>query len=249
MTTVDIAAENQAIIVPINEDYEWIQYNEDLRLLHSIRDDMYQGKSIIQALNSQKRFRNWISNDQTKELIEGFVGAGIPAPENKPNEVPGFQGYYVHRLFVNIVATWASPEYAYKIAILLDSHFENQRNELQNQINSLKPRTVPKKKEKNYHYMIYQEDLPENMIILHLTRRSHRSFSTEFQKIRDSNKCLFYRDNLPIAMTPNEDVKDIIKRLLPRPEYQVIMSKVRLNRRHLALILPAITEYFEHIHE
>ena len=52
----------------INEEYEYIQYNKQLRLIRSIDDDMYQINSIIKACNSNKR-ANDIS-DITKTLIK-----------------------------------------------------------------------------------------------------------------------------------------------------------------------------------
>ena len=51
---------------PINEDYEWVKYNERLRVLHSIKDDMYQMQSIISACNSNKRPQHWFENQSTK---------------------------------------------------------------------------------------------------------------------------------------------------------------------------------------
>ena len=33
----------------INEEYEWIQYNKQLRLIRSVKDDMYQMQSILTA--------------------------------------------------------------------------------------------------------------------------------------------------------------------------------------------------------
>ena len=62
----------------INDDYEWIQYNEKLRLIHSIKDDMYQMQSIVNACNSQKQIRHWFDNKSTKELLEYASGKILP---------------------------------------------------------------------------------------------------------------------------------------------------------------------------
>ena len=43
----------------INCDYEYIQYNKQLRLIHSIDDDMYQMKSIIEACHENKLCADW----------------------------------------------------------------------------------------------------------------------------------------------------------------------------------------------
>lgn len=57
---------------PINDDYEWIQYNNELRIIRSIKDDMYQMKSIIRACNSKKLSKDWFKNETTNELIQSL---------------------------------------------------------------------------------------------------------------------------------------------------------------------------------
>ncbi|KAI5544776.1 KilA, N-terminal/APSES-type HTH, DNA-binding family, partial [Trichomonas vaginalis G3] len=56
----------------INEEYEYIQYNKQLRLIRSVKDDMYQMQSIMNALRSTKQAYHWFENQQTKELLEEF---------------------------------------------------------------------------------------------------------------------------------------------------------------------------------
>ncbi|KAK8899824.1 hypothetical protein M9Y10_002146 [Tritrichomonas musculus] len=67
---------------PINDEYEWIQYNNQLRIIHSINDDMYQMKSIIEACGSSKPSKDWFRNQSTKELLSEFelenARGGIP---------------------------------------------------------------------------------------------------------------------------------------------------------------------------
>ena len=48
-----------ATIQAINNDYEYIQYNQHLRLIHSIKDDMYQMQSIITVCKSTKNAFHW----------------------------------------------------------------------------------------------------------------------------------------------------------------------------------------------
>ena len=133
---------NQLIIEAINNNYEWIQYNKQLRLIRSIHDDMYQMQSIIDACNSSKLPSDWFRNQSTKELLAEFElqkpSMGIPierkSHEIRMNVVPGLKGYYVHRLLVNFVAIWASPKYAIHIAKLLDDIATRERNELEQTI-------------------------------------------------------------------------------------------------------------------
>ncbi|KAI5524111.1 KilA, N-terminal/APSES-type HTH, DNA-binding family [Trichomonas vaginalis G3] len=56
----------------INEEYEYIQYNKQLRLIRSVKDDIYQMQSIMNALRSTKQAYHWFENQQTKELLEEF---------------------------------------------------------------------------------------------------------------------------------------------------------------------------------
>ncbi|KAI5510548.1 KilA, N-terminal/APSES-type HTH, DNA-binding family, partial [Trichomonas vaginalis G3] len=165
----------------INEEYEYIQYNKQLRLIRSVKDDMYQMQSIMNALRSTKQAYHWFENQQTKELLEEFphmiASLGKPGEEipyeNRKNLAPGLKGYYVHRLLVNAVAMWASPRYACYIFMMLDELYKAEREEMEMKLQAKDevieskdksiqkriPRSVPKGKEKSYKYMIYTEEL------------------------------------------------------------------------------------------
>ena len=67
-----------AVVESINDDYEYIQYNEKLRLIHSIKDDMYQAQSILAACNSKKQLRHWFDNKSTQEFLESATGRILP---------------------------------------------------------------------------------------------------------------------------------------------------------------------------
>ena len=120
-------------ITPINSELEYYEYNNELKLVHLIKEDMFQCKSILDSLKSTKRTNQWLENKDTKELIDGFK----PIPEFLhgllikqfvfTNTLKQYNGYYIHRLLVNHFAMWANKKYAYKISIILDDHFENLR--------------------------------------------------------------------------------------------------------------------------
>lgn len=129
-------ANNSRTITPIdgtNRRFEWYQYNDDLRIIHDRETDMFHAGSIIKALRSKKVFKDWYRNKQTTELLSGFMTMGEFSQGqlfnviSSQNAIKGTHGSYIHRLLVNDFATWISPEYAYKIALLLDDHFELQR--------------------------------------------------------------------------------------------------------------------------
>lgn len=247
----------------ISDDYEWIQYNSQLRIIHSIKDDYFQMQSILKACNApdEKKAKHWFENQSTKELLHEFsLGAEFrPSQnpcENRQNLPIGLRGWYCHRLLVNVFAMWASPRYSIYIMKLLDDIFTKEREEMQKVIESKNeeikeriPRSVPLNKEKSYKYMIYTEDVDDpDMILLNLVRRNRRTFSA-IAKIKSSDRCWFYRENLPVAMTPNEDVKDIVRNTLPGSEYDIRGTTILIYKEHLPKLHAIISEYFDSFRE
>ncbi|EAX87124.1 hypothetical protein TVAG_320510 [Trichomonas vaginalis G3] len=55
----------------INEEYEWVQFNKQLRLIRSVKDDMYQMQSILTACFAPdtKHTDDWFKNQSTQELL------------------------------------------------------------------------------------------------------------------------------------------------------------------------------------
>lgn len=104
-------------------------------MVHLIKEDMFQCKSILDSLKStkDKRTNHWLSNNDTKDLIEGFLS--MPEFRHTSDLIKKIpktigsttDGYYIHRLLVNHFAMWCNKKYAYKISLILDEHFENLR--------------------------------------------------------------------------------------------------------------------------
>ena len=110
--TTNTATNTNATTQPINNDYEYIQYNKHLRIVHSIKDDMYQMQSIITACHSNKLCNDWFRNKQTNEIIDELkneTSTGIPVVEKRDDLPNGLRGFYVHRLLVNSVGSCRSP--------------------------------------------------------------------------------------------------------------------------------------------
>ena len=244
---------------PINDDYEWIQYNSKLRIIHSIKDDYFQMQSILTACNAPetKEPKHWFENQSTRELLSEFSrlaefrDSKNPC-ENRKNLPNGLRGWYCHRLLVNAVAMWASPRYSIYIMKLLDDLFAKEREEMQRvietkdeEIKERIPRSVPIHKERNYKYMIYTEDVDDSELIkLNLVRRNNRTFSA-VAKIKNSDKCWFFRENLPISMTPNEDVKDIVRKSFAGADYEIKGTIIIIYKNHLPLLHQKISLYFD----
>ncbi|EAX84000.1 hypothetical protein TVAG_479400 [Trichomonas vaginalis G3] len=276
----------------INEEYEWVQFNKQLRLIRSVKDDMYQMQSILTACYAPdtKHTDDWFKNQSTQELLSeaqrdilfsenseeqrvmkktqspkthenseaqrARLPSGSPKTHENREKLPnGLRGYYVHRLLVNAVAMWASPRYAWYIYRLLDEFHRQEREELENKLEAKDksiqkriPRSVPKGKEKNYKYMIYTEEMENeedrDMVMLHLVRRNNKSFY-DLAKIYKSDRNWFYRENLPISMTPNEDVKQIVQDTLPQTHYDMKGCTILTFKEDLPLLKEKITEYFD----
>ena len=107
----------------INCDYEYIQYNKQLRIIHSINDDMYQMKSILEACHSDKPCKDYFRNQSYKAIEKEFNHdkeyAGSLIYDNRINVPVGLRGYYVYEMLIYDIARWASSKYAYYICKLL----------------------------------------------------------------------------------------------------------------------------------
>ena len=227
--------------------YEYIQYNKKLRIIHSIDDDMYQVQSIINACHSSKRAQHWIANQETQELFAAFDKRMNTISHNHRSDVRvDLRGHYVHRLLVNAVAMWASPRYALQIYKLLDEMASAERKAMESTIQHQRPRMVPKNHEHDYRYLIWRESIPSNPngVILHLVRRSKSTFDQVRKHYENDNERWFYRDNLPISMSVNKDIKEIVKNIIPAGEYEMTGCDIRLHVKFLDRLYESISEYF-----
>ena len=92
-----------------------------------------------------------IGSKQTKELLSGFMTRREFPPGCLVKDIDATgstkttHGIYIHRLLINHFAIWISPEYAYKIALLLDDHFELQRKVKENRALEDKNKTLIQK--------------------------------------------------------------------------------------------------------
>ncbi|KAI5552510.1 KilA, N-terminal/APSES-type HTH, DNA-binding family [Trichomonas vaginalis G3] len=171
--------------------------------------------------------------------------------QDRQNLPSHLKGIYVHKFLVSSIAMWASPRYAIYILMLLDELCTKQRryDERRQKPSKRIPRSVPKGKEKNYKYMIYTEEMEKeedrDMVMLHLVRRRNNKSFYDLAKIYKSDRNWFYRENLPISMTPNEDVKQIVQDTLPQTHYDMKGCTILTFKEDLPLLKEKITEYFD----
>lgn len=245
------ATNQTATVEAINNDYEYVQYNQHLRIIHSINDDMYQMQSIVLACQSRKPCKDWFRNQSSQEIIDEInkmTRRGNPPLEKtyeKRDELPiNLRGYYVHRLLVNHIAMWASPRYAVYIMKLLDSTFERERQQLTDKIAEQQPRMVPMNREGDYKYLIWKEATNDDETTLHLVRRHKSNFRQIIRHYNDDNERWFFKDNLPIVMTPNKDIKELVKRSFGDDDYHINSCEIRIKTHLLERLHTIIDEYF-----
>lgn len=252
---------NNTTVEAINEDYEYLQYNEHLRIVHSIKDDMYQLQSIVTACKSNKPARHWLENQNTKEILEEFnkiSTVGNPTLEKREDLPNGLRGYYIHKLLVNHVAMWASPKYSIYIMKLLDNYFEQERQQQQAQlqqqqtkIDELLPRAVPRDHKHDYRYLIWKEIIPDNreFVRLHLVRRNKHNFRVVYNHLHNEEECWYYKNNLPISMSPNQDIKEIIKKNFGENDIKVSGFVVVIRVSCLPRLHELVDSYFKSMSE
>ncbi|EAX71481.1 hypothetical protein TVAG_557330 [Trichomonas vaginalis G3] len=206
------------------------------------------------------------THENSEISLDRLLSAMHKTHENRKNLPINLRGYYVHRLLVNAVAMWASPRYAWYVCKLLDEIHRQEREQMEKKLQAKDevieskdksiqkriPRSVPKGKEKSYKYMIYTEEMEneedKDMVMLHLVRRNNKSFY-DLAKIYKSDRNWFYRENLPISMTPNEQIKEIVKNTLPQTHYDIKGCTILTFKEDLTLLKEKITEYFDNFKE
>lgn len=229
--------------------FEYLQYNDELRLIHCLEDDTYNASSMIVELTKDrkkpKHFSEWLENKGTKSLLKGFMrGLEISTSNNLyklRDDLPNnFRGYYVHRLLINEIASWASPLYAYKVALILDNYFEQQRKQTQEQIaqsqeqvKQLKPRAVPESTEYDFKYMLYEQDSKDGFMTINMIRRNRRTWTKEFKAKASSPECLLVSEFLPIATSINIMIKKEIKNRFGKNDYRFHQSSITIKDEYV----------------
>lgn len=77
-----------------------------------------------------KRFRHWYSNHDSQKLISVFKEKiGNDVIERIENESNFYRGTYMHRSLVPHLASWLSPEFAFKVSEIVNDYI-NRENKL-----------------------------------------------------------------------------------------------------------------------
>lgn len=236
---------------PIDNQYEWVIYNDDKRFARSVTDGMIHMKSVVDFLTPQfvRDPKRWLDLDSTKDMIKSFSSlTNINPVDQRMNLHPKIKGYYLHQLLVPYFAMWISSSTAPLLSLVLselnqrtscpkvDDSTNHSQSQSQSQAN---PRPL-----KFFKFMIYTVTTDdEDMIELHLVRRNARTFSS-LQSIANSDRCFYYR-KIPPTAYPCDETKSIIKQYLPGQDYNIKGSSILTHKQHLPLIKSKLDEYFE----
>ena len=138
--------------------------------------------------------------------------------------------------------------------MLLDKIAADEREALTKTIESKetiieeqRPRMVPSSKADCYRYLIWKEPSTDDSdkVILHLVRRHKSNFRQVSKHYKNKDENWFFRSNLPIAMSPNDEIKDLIKKQFPGSEYVIKGNKVTISQQHLPRLHDLIANYFD----
>ena len=95
--------------------------------------------------------------------------------------------------------------------------------------------------------MIWREDINKpGYIRLHLVRRNTKSFY-ELTSIYKSDACWYFRDKLPISMTPNEHIKELVKKNFTGDEASINSCNIDIKIELLDKLKGLITNYFDNM--
>ena len=109
----------------------------------------------------------------------------------------------------------------------------------------------PINREYDYKYLIWLEQIPDDNanVKLHLIRRHKDYFNRVQQHYNNPDERWFFRENLPISMTINLDIKNIIRENFDETEANINGNTITINREILDDLHEMIETYFNEFQE
>ena len=98
--------------------------------------------------------------------------------------------------------------------------------------------------------MIYKEDIKkEGFTRLHIVRRHKSTWRKVVGHYNNEDERFYFKDDLPISMTPNINIKNIIKSSFGTDDYMVINSgnAVDIKVEHIPKLHGLIEQYFNNM--
>ena len=137
LATIEDATWNRIVVVPFvthftNEPKFPNDRKKDIYLSSKLK--RYAGSNdYINATkmckDANKRFKNWLQNQSSKDLInqlEASASFQANGPANEKSITGGnnsaLRGTYVHRKLIGHIASWASPTFALKVSDIVEEY-------------------------------------------------------------------------------------------------------------------------------
>lgn len=115
----------------INENFQCCEYNGIKALI--MRKNGYMNATKLCAQVSNRRFRDWLQNLQSQELIKATSRDTKIKPSNLTIVIQNgkhiIKGTYVHRLLIPHIASWASPDFGVKVSHIVNEYFIKQEKD------------------------------------------------------------------------------------------------------------------------
>lgn len=95
----------------------------------------------------------------------------------------------------------------------------------------------------DYKYLIWKEDTDDDeFVMLHFVRRNSRTWRKLPNKYK--NRKWYFKDSIPSTMTPNKDIKDMIRTIFNRDSYDIGSNDVIVRKAMLDMLYEFIDKYF-----
>jgi hypothetical protein len=119
---------SELIYEPVNEQYGWGKYGE-FRVLIRHKDGYINVTKLCK--DGGKELKNWSANQSSMDLVNQARSAGIPADplEQLITGQNELRGTYAHPLLVPHIASWISPEFAFKVSRIVNDHLVREYRE------------------------------------------------------------------------------------------------------------------------
>ncbi|KAA6383321.1 MAG: hypothetical protein EZS28_021153 [Streblomastix strix] len=184
-------------IISNNETFTIGQYN-GFEIIVREKDGFINVTKLVQIINEREH-----TNKQIKKIVQSII-----------NHV---RGTYVYKKLLNIVCMKACVNYLHQVTKIMDKINERVIAEHNADPNTpIVPRAVPNGKERTYILIVEEvnedeqlEEQQEDQIIIRI-RRINRKDLHPAKIERYRRESLLFVDNLPIAMTINEKIKETL---------------------------------------
>lgn len=182
------------IIKELNDKYSLGKF-DDFTIIIMNKNQYVNATKLCNQINTKiktkKRFRTWLENKSTKELVD-YVSQIIKIPVNKLfikiiNDENRYTGTYIHTDLIMHVITWISPKYASDI-----KRIENYK--LQKKMKTIcKDRVIKSIDEGNYPCFILLKDNSD--IYYHIIRTKNKTKNVAIKKHEDCSIVLNIKYN------------------------------------------------------